>query len=270
MKDWWGKQAAIATSLGVLAMILCIAMGAAWVRDVSEARQSVYAAPEASCGGDQNECAEKDLPAQVRAARAGEALVDLAVWQLIVSAVALLGIVGLFWNIVQGHAALAKAREANEIARRSSERQLRAYLSIDQVYCVGVEAGKHPVIWMSIKNRGQTPARNIRIKRAVIRCHTGKPDAVRITDLTETHIFDLGPDQPTTQYEQFTTQPLTVLQAHDILHGDVVHIFAGYIRYTDVFGRTRRNVFRAHLAKDSFRHEGKAYLSLGGRHFRST
>lgn len=129
--DWWGKQGAIFASLAVLGTIVLLALGAAWVQDVTHERLAIVSAPEATCSGDQSECAKKDLPAQVRAARAGEALVDLAVWQLIVSAIALLGVVGLFWNIVQGRAALDRAAVANDISQRALDAEFRPWLNIE-------------------------------------------------------------------------------------------------------------------------------------------
>lgn len=212
---------------------------------------------------------QSDLCAQWKAADAAREAARWAFWSTIVSVA---GIFGLWLNLRQGRHALAKAREANEIARLSAERQLRAYVGVEKLKINTVVAGARLIVWMTLRNRGQTPARQLRIRCCAVRCW-GVPSAgARIKFDRAEKLYDLGADQSTSQPIVLTEEPLTQLQIDTILRGEAAFVVGGYLSYRDAFGRLRRTIFRAFFDQSSIHNpdaDGNCYLNMPGRNVRS-
>lgn len=217
---------------------------------------------------------QSDLCAQWKAADGAARAAEWAKWQTILSA---FGLVGLLYSLHLTRKAVREAASSSETAdkavevnRISAERQLRAYLSIDKMQATGLQAGHTPKVWVSMRNRGQTPARRIRVKMVVVRCWGTDPESTPIRHLGDRVLYDLGPDQKTVQPCSLMSERITADQLISIMRGECAFVVAGYIRYIDVFGRTRRNIFRGTLNAESLNPTGEGHLVMSERHTRST
>lgn len=209
---------------------------------------------------------ESDLCAQWKAADAAR---DAANWSLIAAGLSAAGLAALLVTINQGRIALSRAREANEIAKKSSERQLRAYLNIQDVYATGVWNGGEPVVHYTIRNGGQTPARKVTIRVCLITAHKGD-GRPRVEFLKgRIPVIDIAPGRDSKQSIPDNAGPLTAGHWEHFLAGDWAFEIAGYISYRDVFGKFRRTIFRAHTPNEhSF--DGRLDLAASPKHYRST
>lgn len=116
---------------------------------------------------------ESDLCAQWRAAKAAE---KSAQWTAIGVVASIVGIIFLLWQIMLTRKAVTDSSnatnamlEANEIARQSSEEQLRAYLSVNATQLHFVRMGKNVdgemiklTLVVKTQNHGITPAYDVR------------------------------------------------------------------------------------------------------------
>jgi hypothetical protein len=100
--------------------------------------------------------ANSDLVAQESMADSTKEIVGISEWQLYVGGV---GIVFLVLTLVLTAKATNAAVEANRIARKSAERQLRAYVTVEAIQThPGDDPMAYKVEW---KNTGQTPATDV-------------------------------------------------------------------------------------------------------------
>lgn len=149
-------------------------------REIAACRQS--GTPMAQCTREVVERAretqidEQTLAAQADAADWGWWMLLLALLQLPLSA---MGLLGLFLTIQQGRNAIQKAQEANEQADRShtanlevAMAQLRAYVSFSDVSIKNTPEG--PKLAYSLVNSGQSPARRVTLAWEV-RCQDFPP-----------------------------------------------------------------------------------------------
>ncbi len=120
-------------------MLVAGALSAAtgYLSEMWAARGIVYDNEIARCKNGDTDCAQKDLPAQVRAAAASEAMVDLAVWQTLLSA---LGVAGLLYSLYLTRTAVRAATDAAEdaeaglaMAREHMTNDLRAWVLPERV-----------------------------------------------------------------------------------------------------------------------------------------
>lgn len=87
------------------------------------------------------------------------------------------GLIGLWWTVIFARRAWSEAKRNADEAKRSAdaahetvavtrdmaERQLRAYIGIARVRLTGLGGGDAG-LWIKLKNYGQTPARDVRIR----------------------------------------------------------------------------------------------------------
>ncbi|MEM1051159.1 MAG: hypothetical protein AAGI28_03610 [Pseudomonadota bacterium] len=99
---------------------------------------------------------ERDLEAQRTMAVWTQAMGKAAV---IGTGVGILGLFLIFVTFWETRKAAHAGREANDIARENSHRQLRAYLGVTSVKVVS-----RTLIYVKIKNFGQTPATNVQME----------------------------------------------------------------------------------------------------------
>jgi hypothetical protein len=84
-------------------------------------------------------------------------MVPLATWQLILSIV---GVAGLGFTLYYAHQSATHAKRAVDIAADTGRRQLRAYVVQSESALKHMEPGQVPVVEITFKNSGQTPALN--------------------------------------------------------------------------------------------------------------
>lgn len=169
--------------------------------------------------------------------------------------------------------ARATSRLATEAAKQvrvselASERQLRAYVMAGELKVRNFRPGMHPVFWYSLKNRGQTPAKAIMIKTCLVLTDDAERVLMRLSGPDVQ--FDLGADQSTFQTvkanQRLTDEAMLLFRAKE-----KVFVLGGYVRYKDVFGRTRRTIFRGTLDFGELDHEGTGVLQVPRKHVRST
>lgn len=144
------------------------------------------------------------------------------------------------------------ARQAVSVTRLSAERQLRAYLTVDTIKVGDLAPGKRPIAWITLHNRGQTPARRIMIRDAATWCFNRNAEEANAKFCPARACHDLGPGQANTYPTILADEPITSEDLERMKDGRINILVAGYTSYVDVFGRTRRNTFRCQLTKGSF------------------
>ncbi len=177
-----------------------------WIGRVK--RGSEQGTPEE--GGDssakgENFHAALDLEAQWAAAAAGERVARLAVWQLFFGA---FGIAAVAWSLYYTRVSLALSRQAVQAANRtadeakeSSERQLRAYVSIKTLVLKKVGDRRYEA-QINYANSGQTPAYKIKICHASV--VSSEPAFEPLEPEKTTGSRDLGPGTNFTTFVPIT------------------------------------------------------------------
>jgi ElaB/YqjD/DUF883 family membrane-anchored ribosome-binding protein len=183
------------------------------------------------------------------------------------------GIVGVGLVLItfrETRKAAEAAREANKIARDSTERQLRAYITIEEVEVRDFLPGGFPVYSCMLKNAGQTPALDVRSLNVVRGSDVG-PDHKRIHFGKRGFVGSspLGPGQ-SVPHKNPADAGLTKEAWQSVASGDKVAVFAGVVSYRDVFGKLHRTTFRHHLDGSKELNTGTGFAGLfpctkGGR-----
>ncbi|HWV13202.1 MAG TPA: hypothetical protein VN110_07880 [Sphingobium sp.] len=142
----------------------------------------------------------------------------------------------LFWTLLQGRAALKKARKANVIARDTARRQLRAYLAIDNVGFNGLPKSGKPTFTCVLRNCGQTPARNV---KGEIHAYFGDwqhvPQLPDLGSVLSRPAQTLGPDLTLGAFRRGLT--LSPADKARWLNNEItLYIIARHV-YEDVFGK---------------------------------
>lgn len=201
---------------------------------------------------------ERDLQAQETMAR----------WTIVMGGVASLGMlisiigVGLVYiTFRETRRAASAGIHANEIARESSERQLRAYVGVVDFGIRDISPGKHPFFSVKYENAGQTPAGEL-ICRSRLEYTSQDPTKVRFKAAPpgRTSKFNLAPGGH--GWSQIrTSAPLSQSDYDKLKSGQTTYVFAGYIIYRDAFGIRRFTLFRTHLLADTIEENGFAKVA---------
>ena len=168
-----------------------------------------------------------------------ERAVDVSIASTALSALAFLALLA---TIVQGRAALRRARDANQIASDSTEKQLRAYLSVEPK---GVQIPDEG--WISIPiditNHGTTPASEIEFAGDV-QIMSGDPrefnpeDLGRLKGLSLTSDTMIGPGAIRFHFAKVKDAFLAD-HVEGIKNKESAIIHYGSVRYKDIFGHQR-------------------------------
>ncbi len=132
------------------------------------------------------------------------------------------------------------AVEANEISRRTSERELRAYISITDIRIDNLFPGTQPKFSCIVKNVGKTVAFDVEIKAAVF---LKQGDDRIYFPQKFVHKSDMSPSS----HRDIRYLWDQALQADNLglLHeGYIALIYAGIIRYKDVYGKNHHTTFK--------------------------
>lgn len=148
---------------------------------------------------------------------------------------------GMFWASVVGLLILAATlyytRELLLSTSESSQRQLRAYLSISEGNLFDVAPGKAPRSVLRLSNSGQTPAYNITARGIVsFKKFEEMEDPVDVTKQKSFGTGLIGPGQ----YFGLTFHPdgaLTQPEYDALLKGAFVIDVRAHVTYRDAFGK---------------------------------
>jgi hypothetical protein len=226
-----------------------------------EAREQIYQGSAAHCENADTDCAQKDLPAQVRAATAAEGVMDIAIWQTLLSA---LGIVGLLYSLHLTREAVKtaakgaedaahglKIAEANaghaarqvEISEDTAERQLRAYVIATAGQITSFNIGEQATCGIRLENKGQTPAYEVVQTRLALEFLevTDNPPLGQSSPPRRAPVV-LGPNchVPVAVH---TKERMTIAQREAVFgRKAVLHAF-GTVEYIDAFKKRRTTKF---------------------------
>ncbi len=184
---------------------------------------------------------ERDLNAQETMARWTWVMGGIAGIGLIVS---LIGIGLIYVTFKETRRAADTGREANEIARSSSERQLRAYVGVERIFVKTKAVGQVTVGEVVVKNFGQTPAYNYHLASHLVIWETGGDEhLLNVPSQPNMRTSDLQPSASSLAYPRapniLTQEILDRLNA-----GTSVIYLVGRIDYEDTFGNPRVTRFR--------------------------
>lgn len=199
-----------------------------------------------------------DLCAQWRAAIAAENSARWTFWAFAISfagtALSGVALIGLLLSLQQTERSLKEAKDGNDLARQTAKRQLRPYIYPSHAGFKLV-AGK-PIITMSIKNFGQTPALNKRgWIHTWVECyplHDPLPEPPTTFRMSSSVV---GPGADS-EWEQPHGARLNDYSITEIEAGRAALYVYGIERYTDAFGDD-------HVTRYIFFANGKGSLERG-------
>lgn len=201
---------------------------------------------------DDGERQQRDLAAQ-------EGMAVWAFWAASVAAIqaalSLLGLGALIYTLRQSDKSLAEARIANEIARDTAKRELRAYVGIEEtsILPAGPEHGSG-VVTFQLKNYGHSPAVRVEtvISIGVARFQKGLPSRPETWDRVGKRLpVDVPPHS--TIYRQMKLPAQVFENMFEIESGIMAVFIEIEIAYHDIF-RNR------HTQSTLFQGRGRRYL----------
>lgn len=183
-----------------------------------------------------------DLKAQEIAANSSRWLLVVTVGQTIL---AVFGTWLVWRSLKLTRTATAHALDAISVTRDIGERQIRAYLSVADVAGGNIASGSIPYFTLKLINTGSSPAKQCRVMANVFDCE-GAPDAAFIRmpkDVVAPSKSNISAGGGVTIHREFG-RPITDEDVEDYISGKRQIIFAGFVVYRDVFGKTRRLTFK--------------------------
>ena len=127
------------------------------------------------------------------------------------------------------------------LARRTAQRQLRAYVSVDRADFYCSEEGE-PSATIVLRNSGQTPARDVVSWASIDVLERRHEETLVPPELVAVSGTTLGANGVLTKFLRFRT--LNTQEIADIAAGSKVVYAFGKIEYRDVFGKLRTTSFR--------------------------
>jgi hypothetical protein len=176
-----------------------------------------------------------------------------------------IGAVLVYRSLVQSEEGLKAASDANQLARETAQRELRAYVSAEKIAVVGLYVGHKATFVLEIVNRGQTPAYDVEIWSMPLAV-TGEPDrakAFRKNTGHKTSKMVLGPSQDHT-HTNASAGEITP-ESHFFLMNGGTMIYFGVITYRDAFKKRRRTAFKYFVDGSGDLQHGAVFLTACGR-----
>lgn len=199
-----------------------------------------------------------------------------ALWTSLMGVAALVGMflsavgIGLVWTTFRETKRTADAAfHANEIARISNERQLRAYVGVVDFRIHGLMAGGVPTFAVQYKNVGQSPARDL-LCRLYVKTDTADPDSVRFEKMAPRFASRWTVFPGVDGWAEMTWPAIDGGMVNDLKAGRLTCVVAGYIVYRDIFGKRHISMFRHWLLPDSIQTNGYAKVAAATRGNRSS
>jgi hypothetical protein len=156
------------------------------------------------------------------------------------------------------------AAEANEMARESAERQLRAYVSVEAITIQTLAVGEPLAMVIKIANAGNTPAKCLRVNFGIT-ITDDLSKAPIMFPLPWRPEIEIGPGKHM-EFPMGMSRPLGQARHDAIRQNRVFAVVGGAITYRDVFGRKPYTLFKGHidmLPNDAFA------MATGRRHNKS-
>lgn len=164
------------------------------------------------------------------------------------------GLLYIRWTLIETRKAVKEASDATaaahaavDITRSSTEKQLRAYVTIRHVLLTDFEVGKVPRTEIRIHNTGATPARKIQMRMELQRCSDWEKRPCHFLESTACSNLELGADCDTTQGLGVDLLELHREHKESFHRGEWGYIIFGWIKYRDVFGRLQRLTVRGYF-----------------------
>lgn len=243
-REWTGRQLTIIGAILFLLMLAAIGFGSRWTSELWERRSGIELSEQARCSNPEGDCAYKDLPAQVRAATAAEAMVDISIWQLVISTLGLLAVGATL--IVNARAVEHSSRQA-EVAEKAliaSDRPILLALRID-VEPMETDGDTLQFGWL-VKNYGSRPAFVTQYAFCIGSVPKGGSPLTDFLpkDVTEAH----WPIPPADEWGVKIGDPknrIRIPKEHRalVLVGEKCLFVAGRVRYTDIGGTKHTHRF---------------------------
>jgi len=155
-----------------------------------------------------------------------------------------------------------------EVSRTAAERQLRAYLSVRNAMAMGIKPERLPTFGIEIKNQGETPAYDVRIRSATL-WTTESPEraVVHFTEPSKMGTMSGGDDRTYRSRTAENAWPPGLYEA--VMSEQAVLVYSGVITYRDIFRKVRRTTFMGYMEAHDIV-DGSAVLSLTKRGNRSS
>lgn len=158
------------------------------------------------------------------------------------------GVVLLIGTLWETNKTASAARAAVDGARESAEKQLRAYVTLNQVEITQFEVGKPLLIRIPMTNTGQTPAHDYRGWFFIESVLAVRIPIHRFRKAKTISRYTLGPGVEATAYEAsmegLVDRPLSGKQHLLITSGLATLFVSGRDYYTDVFGNRHITSYR--------------------------
>ncbi|WP_205518160.1 hypothetical protein [Sphingorhabdus sp. Alg239-R122] len=233
----------------------------------------------AQCRLEPNPTLEQCIAEQIKAGRddyrseqdlyAQRSMAQWAWWLLVISfaqiPLGFFGLIALIWTIRQGREGLGKAERANEIARDSAEKQLRAYVLVTSIEIVDVALDYKPIAKISLMNSGATVAQNVDMDIWFDLYPVDVEDKFLNPEHVEgTSKGPVAPGQSTGGFlklRRMLDQRLFTAWER----GDATLIFFGCVSYEDCFGVARKTQFRFICSSDKLDDNGQPYLIVAAK-----
>lgn len=150
------------------------------------------------------------------------------------------GSVYLIWRT------LRETRRLANDTRDIGERQVRAYVDVENIAVNDLEIGKIPFVTFILKNSGASPARNLSVKTLMGTSPDPNRFKVYFGDISEGSRTQISATSAYDQVRRFSV-PADEQSMKQIQSGNAELFIAGVVVYDDVFGVKRRTIFRSRL-----------------------
>lgn len=154
-----------------------------------------------------------------------------------------------------------------EATRHFNKIQLRAYVDVEKISIERFTATEIFNLKYEVVNNGQTPARKLRsVSRIFIRnISDAESKKIHFPDINYSPTLSLGPKQRL-YYNMPQSEEISLVDFQKIVDGTMIIIFAGVISYIDVFGVTRRTVFKTWVPPNLLDDDGCTMLAASSHH----
>jgi hypothetical protein len=151
-------------------------------------------------------------------------------------------LVGTF--LLSGIATIA-AVCAVQITSNTSKAQLRAYVVVTDITLTNADNEYVPIIEAILKNTGQTPAYNARIRLKYSAMLNGR-EAFDLSGIKFNNLTDIGPGMPIYRTVEINPRQWELISAHLKTDEYTLYVF-GECTYTDAFKKRHTTEFRFNL-----------------------